>query len=82
MTDKTKITSCESKTIYYFDDDPGYEKLQEITGGYLTTLPLTDGRTMFLNESGEHTCKINNEASNMFGIVIFGNIAIVGKKSE
>lgn len=78
MADETKST----KSIYYFDEDPGYEELQKITGGCFTTLSLVDGRTMFLNDVGELTCELNSEASNMFGVLIFGNIAIVGKKLE
>ena len=83
MADETKLTNNKTKSIYYFDEDPGYEKLQEITGGYFTTLSLADGRTIFLNEEGEITCKINTEATDMFnGVLIYGNIAIVGKKLE
>ena len=78
MTYETKLTNSKPKTIYYFDDDPGFEELQKITGGYFTTLSLADGRIMFLNEEGEYTCELNSEASNMFGIRIYGNIAILG----
>ena len=62
--DETKVTNSKPKTIYYFDDDPGYEELQKITGGeYFTTSSLADGRTMFLNELGEHTltCEMNKD---------------------
>jgi len=67
------------KTIYYFDEDPGYETLQKITQGYFEVLKLMDGRDMFLNESGMYRLPLNEEASNMFKFKIFGNVAIVGK---
>lgn len=66
------------KTIYYFDKDPGYSAIQAITKGYFTTLKKADGKTIFLSEDGEHHLPINKEATEMFGIVIYGNIAIVG----
>jgi hypothetical protein len=69
----------KEKTIYYFDDDPGYEKLQKITKGYFTVMNTTDDRSVFMNEAGEYTLPLNNQASNMFGLKIYGNIAIIGK---
>ena len=72
----------KEKTIYYFDEDPGYDILKTITKGYFTTLKLVDGRIIFMNESGEHRLEINKEATVMFGIVIYGNIAIVGKSKN
>jgi|TARA_R110001592_G_scaffold49078_1_gene153492 hypothetical protein len=73
------MTTNQEKTIYYFDEDPGYETIQKITNGYFTTLSLTDGRIMFLNEAGEYTCEINNEASKIYNIKIYGKIVIIGK---
>jgi len=70
------------KTIYYFDEDPGYETLQKITQGYFEVLKLMDGRDMFLNETGMYNLPLNEEASNMFKFKIYGNIAIVGKVTE
>ena len=70
------------KTIFYFDEDPGYEKLQEITKGHFTAMKLTDNRILFLNETGEYHLPINKEATVMFGIIMYGNIAIVGKKQS
>ncbi len=67
------------KTIYYFDEDPGYDTIKNITNGYFRTLKLTDGRTMFLNGQGEKRCYYNNEASDIYGICIYGTIVIVGK---
>ena len=72
----------DEKTIYYFNEDPGCEKIQEITKGYFTTMKLADNRMLFLNEAGEYHLPINKEATVMFGIVIYGNIAIVGKKQS
>ena len=70
----------EERTIYYFDEDPGYEKLQTITKGTFTTMKLADNRILFFNETGEYHLPINKEATVMFGIIMYGNIAIVGKK--
>lgn len=68
----------KEKSIYYFDQDPGFDILKTITKGYFTTLKMADGRIIFMNESGEHRLEINKEATVMFGIVMYGNIAIVG----
>jgi len=70
------------KTIYYFDEDPGYEALQKITQGYFEVLKLMDGRDMFLSEDGRYRLPLNIEASNMFKFEIYGNIAIVGKVTD
>ena len=70
------------KTIYYFDEDPGYDTLQKITQGYFEVLKLIDGRDMFLSEDGAYRLPLNIEASNMFKFKIYGNIAIVGKVTE
>tara|TARA_Y100001936_G_C15678818_1_gene460013 strand:- start:220 stop:453 length:234 start_codon:yes stop_codon:yes gene_type:complete len=67
------------KTIFYFDEDPGYETLKKITQGYFEVLKLVDGRDLFLSEDGMYRLPINIEASNMFKFKIYGNIAIVGK---
>ena len=66
------------KTIYYFDKDPGYDTLKEITKGWFTVLRTVDGRSIYMSEDGEHHLPINKEATTMFGIVIYGNIAIIG----
>ena len=66
------------KTIYYFDEDPGYDTLKEITKGWFTVLRTVDGRSIYMSEDGEHHLPINKEATTMFGIVIYGNIAIIG----
>ena len=49
------------KTIYYFDEDPGYETLQKITQGYFEVLKLIDGRDMFLSEDGRYRLPLNIE---------------------
>lgn len=77
-SEKTK----KPKTIYYFDEDPGYETLKKITQGYFEVLKLRDGRDMYLNEEGMYRLPINIEATNMFKFNIYGNIAIVGKVPE
>tara|TARA_B100001093_G_scaffold251826_1_gene241142 strand:+ start:1661 stop:1900 length:240 start_codon:yes stop_codon:yes gene_type:complete len=72
------ITNKEG-TIYYFDKDPGYDTIKRITNGLCSVLHLIDGRTLFVNERGNLVSPINNEASKMYGIKIYGNIVIVGK---
>ena len=72
-------TTNKEKTIYYFQTDPGYDNIKRITNGDFTVLHLVDGRTMFVNERGYLVSPINNEASNMYGIKIYGNIVIVGQ---
>ena len=69
----------KEKTIFYFEKDPGYETLKKITQGWFTMLNTTDNRTVVMNEEGEYGLPINQEATNMFGIKIYGNIAIIGK---
>ena len=76
------MSTNPEKTIYYFDKDPGYTALQAITKGYFTTLKMADGRTIFLNENGENHLPINKEATLRFGIVMWGNIAIVGEPKK
>ena len=73
------MTEEKPKTIFYFDEDPGYETLKKITQGYFEVLKLVDGRDLFLSEDGMYRLPINVEASNMFKFKIYGNIAIVGK---
>ena len=68
----------KEKTIYYFEEDPGYETLKKITKGWFTMINTNDGRSVFMNEEGEYKLPINKEASEMFGVKIYGNIAIVG----
>ena len=72
-------TTNNEKTIYYYDSDPGYDTIKRITNGLFSVLHLVDGRTMFVNESGYLVSPLNNEATNMFGIKIYGNIVITGK---
>ena len=43
-------------------------------------MKLADNRILFLNETGEYHLPINKEATVMFGIIMYGNIVIVGKK--
>lgn len=66
------------KTIYYFDKDPGFDKLKNITNGYFTMLKTKDDRCVFMNENGEYSQPLNIQATDLFGIKIYGNIAIVG----
>ena len=69
----------KEKTIYYFDEDPGYKDLKKITKGYFTVMNTTDGRSVVMNEEGEYTLPLNKQAIDMFGLKIYGNIAIIGK---
>ena len=72
-------TTIKESTISYFHYDPGYDIIKTITNGQCTVLHLIDGRTMFVNERGSLVSPLNNEASNMYGIKIYGNIVIVGQ---
>ena len=72
----------KEKTIYYFEEDPGYDTIKSITKGFLTTLKMADGRTIFMNETGHHNDVINKEATVKFGIIMYGNIVIVGKPKK
>lgn len=67
-----------AKEIIYYKEDPGYDTITRITGGFFTTLQLADGGIMFLRENGEYTCNLNKTATEMFGIKIYGRIVIVG----
>jgi|TARA_B110000971_G_C19959286_1_gene477157 hypothetical protein len=80
ISDITIMSSVnQEKTIYYFDEDPGYENIQKITDGYFRVMNTIDDRSVFMNESGKYTHNLNEQASNMFGLKIYGNIAIIGK---
>ena len=68
----------KEKTIYYFKKDPGYDTLKKITQGWFTILKTDDNRSIYLNEEGEYKLPINKEATQMFGIKMYGNIAIIG----
>lgn len=68
----------QENEIVYFKEDPGYDIIVRITGGFFTTLQLADGGIMFLRENGEYTCNLNKTATEMFKIKIYGKIVIVG----
>jgi hypothetical protein len=69
----------KEKTIFYFEKDPGYDILKKITQGWFTMLNTTDNLTIVINEQGEYKLPINNQATKMFGIKLYGNVAIIGK---
>jgi len=75
MSDNNTI---QKKEIFYFDTDPGYDTIKDVCKGDFTTLTMSDGRTIFLNETGKYHLPVNRRATEMFGIVIYGDIAIVG----
>tara|TARA_Y100001935_G_scaffold249414_1_gene247998 strand:+ start:1702 stop:1929 length:228 start_codon:yes stop_codon:yes gene_type:complete len=68
----------KEKTIYYYKNDPGYDTIKKITQGWFTILKTNDNRSIYLNEEGEYKLPINKEATQMFGIKMYGNIAIIG----
>ena len=68
----------QKKEIFYYDNDPGYHTIKDICQGNFTTLKMSDGRTIFLNETGQYHLPVNREATEMFGIIIYGDIVIVG----
>ncbi len=70
-------------TITYFKDEPAWETLQEIVGGYVTMVPTHDGRTMYVNEDGlMRELPPNTKAFEMTGRLIVGNVAVVGGSDE
>lgn len=75
------MNTNSEKTIFYFEKDPGYETLKNITKGWFTMLETVDNKKVVMNEEGEYKLPINKEASEMFGIKIYGNIAIIGQKN-
>ena len=78
------IIECEQrenkqKRIHYFKNEPDFEKIQKIVGGYFTIIIIDNNRTMYVNEEGELIkFKINKEASDMVGFNIYGTVIIVG----
>ena len=68
----------QENEIVYFKEDPGYDVIVRITGWAVTTLQLADGGIMFLRENGQSSCDLNETATEMFKIKIYGRIVIVG----
>ena len=70
MEENTKIT--------YFDTEPELNIIQKIVGGYFTIIPMKDKRIMFVNEEGElRKLPTNEEATEIIGYPIYGNVLIV-----
>lgn len=65
--------------INYYKDEPEFDIIQNIVGGYFTIIQLNDNKIMYVNEEGElRKLKINTKASDIVGFNIYGNVLIVG----
>lgn len=65
--------------INYYKDEPEFDIIQNIVGGYFTIIQLNDNKIMYVNEEGElRKLKINTKASEIVGFNIYGNVLIVG----
>ena len=65
--------------INYYKDEPEFDIIQNIVGGYFTIIQLNDNKIMYVNEEGElRKLKINKKASEIVGFNIYGNVLIVG----
>ena len=71
-------TIIENKEIVYYKTEPDIKIIQEIVGGYFTIIPLTNNKLMYVNEEGElQKMKVNQNATNIVGYNIYGNVLIV-----
>ena len=65
--------------INYYKDEPEFDIIQNIVGGYFTIIQLNDNKIMYVNEEGElRKLKMNTKASEIVGFNIYGNVLIVG----
>ena len=65
--------------INYYKNEPEFDIIQNIVGGYFTIIQLNDNKIMYVNEEGElRKLKINTKASEIVGFNIYGNVLIVG----
>ncbi len=67
-------------SIQYFKNEPPFEELQKIAGGFIRSVKTLDGREMWVNEDGLlKGLPVNPEASKLAGCLIVGNVAVVGE---
>ena len=65
--------------INYYKNEPEFDIIQNIVGGYFTIIQLNDNKIMYVNEEGElRKLKMNTKASEIVGFNIYGNVLIVG----
>jgi hypothetical protein len=71
----------EIKKITYLEIEPDLNIIQKVVGGYFTLIPMKDNRIMYVNEEGElRQLPINDDATEIIGYPIYGNVLIIGKK--
>jgi len=79
MTDQKK----ELPPIVYFDKDPGFEKLQEIVGGYFQLFPHPTDATKYIvmrefdDPNKQKMISVNVEISKLLNYEIRGRVAII-----
>jgi hypothetical protein len=63
--------------VIYTNIEPNHEYINNLVGGYFTSISLGNNKIMYMNEDGE-TIKlpINDEASSIVGYTIYGNVLI------
>ena len=70
----------EIKKITYLEIEPDLNIIQKVVGGYITLIPMKDNRIMYVNEEGElRQLPVNDDASEIMGYPIYGNVLIIGK---
>ena len=64
----------------YLKQEPEWDRIRKICGGWVRPITLADGRQMFVNEDGLlKGLRVNEEASRLAGTVIVGNAVVVGE---
>ena len=65
--------------IIYLEEEPDFRVIQKIVGGYFTSIRLSNGKLMYVNEEGElRNIKYNNQATKLVGYTIYGTALIIG----
>ena len=72
-------THNKDKTIFYYQEEPDLETIQNIVEGYFAIIPLLNNKMMYVNEEGAlKNLPINQEASEIAGFKIYGKVMIIG----
>ena len=72
-------THNKDKTIFYYQEEPDLETIQNIVEGYFAIIPLLDNKMMYVNEEGAlKNLPINSQASEIAGFKIYGKVLIIG----
>lgn len=69
----------KDKTIFYYQEEPDLETIQNIVEGYFAIIPLLDNKMMYVNEEGFlKNLSVNSQASEIAGFKIYGKVLIIG----